>query len=179
MKTYFSVPVIAQFVKILFTLTLILVGVKLVVGIAHSGELKLSGVATNFMYWMLVPLALLITFWHVRALKKLGIEQVSNKHLKLEQHQIFKSNLQKAELISRLMQDSFFRIMKISETENGIILRSGASWRSWGESITVVIQPVNTGEYNLEVMSKPSLFTTLFDQGKNLENVVRLEKVVR
>jgi len=179
MKTYFSAPVFAQFVKILFTILIILIGVKLVVGFAHSGEFKLNGVASNFMYWLLVPLALLITFWHVRTLKSLGIEQVSNEHLKLEQNQVFKSNFQKADLIKRLEQDSFFRKMKISETSNGIVLKSSATWRSWGESISIVIQPESTGEYNLEVMSKPSLFTTLFDQGKNLENVVRLEKVVR
>jgi len=178
MKTYFSIPVIMQFVKVLLMLTLILVGVKVLVSFVASGELKLEGAATDIMYWLLIPISLVIIYMHVKSLKSLGISEISNSHLMLKQNGTFQSTLTKTELIQRLKTDPFFRQMKISETETGVVLKSGATWTSWGERVFVSINPINDGHTEIQVESKPLVFTTLFDTGKNLENVVRMERMV-
>lgn len=178
MKTYFSIPVIIQFVKVLLTLTLILVGVKLITSFISSGEFKLTGLATNLMYWLLIPISLVITYVHVKTLKSLGISEVSSSHLILKQNGSFKSPLNKAELIQRLKTDPFFKQMKITQTETGIVLKSGATWTSWGEQVFIAVNPKVDGISEIQVESKPLVFTNLFDTGKNLENVVRMERLM-
>jgi len=96
----------------------------------------------------------------------------------LKQNGTFQSTLTKTELIQRLKTDPFFRQMKISETETGIVLKSGATWTSWGERVFIAVNPKGDGISEIQVESKPLVFTTLFDTGKNLENVVRMESLV-
>lgn len=108
MKTYFSIPVIIQFVKVLLMLALILVGVKLKSAFISSGEFKLTGTATNLMYWLLIPISLVLTFMHVKTLKALGISEVTSHHSSLKQQGVFQSNLQKENLLTKLKQDPFF-----------------------------------------------------------------------
>ena len=178
MKTYFSGPVIMQFLKVLLMLLLILVGVKSLVGFVASGEWKLNGAAIDIMYWLLIPISLVITYVHVKTLKSLGISEVLNSHLMLKQNGTFQSTLTKAELIQKLKTNPFFRQMKISETETGVVLKSGATWTSWGELVFIAVNPKGNGISEIQVESKPLVFTTLFDTGKNLENVVRMERMV-
>lgn len=65
-------------------------------------------------------------------------------------------------------------IKKADSKEGTIIVRVGMSWKSFGEKITFLIKPLGNGELPqtlVKIESKPVLPTTLYDYGKNRENV--------
>ncbi|MBK9924612.1 MAG: hypothetical protein IPP66_04895 [Anaerolineales bacterium] len=60
--------------------------------------------------------------------------------------------------------------------EQGIIKgKMGLTFRSWGEEISVRVIVIENG-CQVNVKSQSSLWTTIFDWGKNAENVMRFEQ---
>ena len=55
-----------------------------------------------------------------------------------------------------------------------IEVRTGISFRSWGEKLTIEIERVGLNKTKIRVTSKPLVPTTIIDYGKNNENVVSL-----
>jgi hypothetical protein len=93
-------------------------------------------------------------------------------------HKLVKSQVTKVEIIGRIKSDPHFGKMKLLEVGDGISLTSKMSFKSWGESITIIPVEKNDGILEFSVTSKPKLSTTLFDYGKNLEIVNRLASLI-
>ena len=53
------------------------------------------------------------------------------------------------------------------------------TWLSWGEEISIILQTKGESDFNYKISSRPKLKMTLVDFGKNLENVNRLENVIK
>ena len=77
-------------------------------------------------------------------------------------------------LVDRLRNIQEYRIVKeIPDDKNGVIFEMShdMSFSSWGENITVEMYPFNETQTVVEVLSKCSLPTQVFDLGQNKNNV--------
>jgi len=62
---------------------------------------------------------------------------------------------------------------KLEIRSSKIIGKTRISWSSWGEKIII-----SDLKNNILIESKPVLKTTIFDNGKNRENVLLLKRVI-
>lgn len=119
----------------------------------------------------------MVTFHRYR-LKKNGIRELTDENLKVSQTKDFKSKLNRQELIEKLKSDPIIGKMEMTEVENGILINSGMSWKSWGEEIKIILNSNRDEEFVYRVSSKPKLKMTLVDFGKSHSNINRIEKVI-
>lgn len=134
-------------------------------------------VSQGFIFGFLM--ALISTNQYKKQLKKNGGHPVSDDDLLVMHKKRFTSGITLSQLEEKLKADPVTGKMKITETEKGILLRSGMSWKSWGEKITIVPIAENGTETEYEVTSKPRVVTTIMDYGKNLENVTRIQRLLQ
>lgn len=71
-------------------------------------------------------------------------------------------------MLERLKADSIFGKMKMTEVENGILLNSGTTWKSWGENIEITLESNEDVEFIYHLSSRSRVSATLIDYGKNL-----------
>lgn len=64
------------------------------------------------------------------------------------------------------------------EVENGVLLTTGVSWKSWGEEIKILLKDYKETVFEYQILSSPKLKITLIDYGKNLENINRIESIM-
>lgn len=56
---------------------------------------------------------------------------------------------------------------------------TGISWKSFGETISIVISERNSGRSHIEIKSWPKLKTTIIDYGKGRGNVQRIAQLLQ
>lgn len=69
------------------------------------------------------------------------------------------------------------RKAEVAEADRGtatIEVRTGTSWKSWGERVTLHLSDEGSGRTTVSITSRPSVRTTIFDYGKNRDNVARV-----
>jgi hypothetical protein len=126
-----------------------------------------------------VTMALLLVSFHKYRLKKNGAQEITEQNLGVSQKKNLKSEWNTSELIEKLKTDPIIGKMKMQEIENGIILKTGMTWISWGEEIRIILQTKRESDFDYQISSRPKLKMTLVDFGKNLENVTRIENVMK
>ncbi|MDH7448192.1 hypothetical protein [Aquimarina sp. 2201CG14-23] len=126
-----------------------------------------------------ITMSLILVSFHRHRLKKNGIQEISNDTIGVNQSINLKSGLNKTDLIKKLKNDPIIGKMKMTETENGILLKSGVTWKSWGEEIKIMLKSEKESDFEYIVSSSPKLKTMLIDYGKNLENINRIENVIK
>jgi hypothetical protein len=124
-------------------------------------------------------MSITLVSFHKNRLKKNGIKELTDKNLGVNQTKSLKSELSKIELIEKLKLDPIIGKMKMNETEKGIVLKTGVTWKSWGEEIKIILKSIKDKEFEYEISSNPRLKTTLVDYGKNLQNVNKIENVIK
>ena len=124
-------------------------------------------------------MSLILVSFHNYRLKKNGIQEISNDKVGVNQTKNLKSNLNRKDLINKLKTDPIIGKMKMIEIENGIILKTGMTLQSWGEEIKIILKSNQKNNFEYQVSSRPKLKTTLVDYGKNLENINRIENVLK
>ena len=124
------------------------------------------------------PMSILYVVSQFYGIKRLGQNSFTKETLGVRQKRTVLSNLTIQDILTRIKTAPGLKEMAIREENNRILLSSPISWMSWGEKIT--IQPLHsTGtstEY--EIISRPKISTTIMDGGKNLENVLLVEKLL-
>ncbi len=115
---------------------------------------------------------------HINALKRLGVKTFTAENLSVKQKRVVLSTLSLKDILSRLKTNPDFNKMEVIEEGNRILLSSKISWMGWGEKISIQpLQVLGSGtEY--EITSQPKLGTTLVDSGKNLQNVMEVERLM-
>jgi hypothetical protein len=88
--------------------------------------------------------------------------------LQLPYDQVFNLCIRSLASISRC------RVQQRDFPQGKITARAGANWRTWGDIITFDLCRTEEGGIRVEVCSRPAVRTTLFDYGKNLENIQRI-----
>ena len=126
-----------------------------------------------------ISMSLILVSFHRYRLKKNGIQEITHENLEVSQPKKIKSVLNKEELIKKLKMDRIIGKMKITEIENGILLKTGMTWKSWGEEINITIKSDNVSNFEYKVSSRSKLKITLLDYSKNIENVNRIENLIK
>ncbi len=140
----------------------------------------------EFQFWRIFfltfffgfTMSLFMVAFHVYVLEKSGIQEFSDETLDVNQSKNIISDLNKSELIKRLRSDPIIGKMKIEETENGVIIKTGMSWKSWGEEIKIVPEYHSGVDCEYHISSSPRWKLTLVDFGKNYENITRIEQLL-
>lgn len=126
-----------------------------------------------------ITMSLILVSFHKYRLKKNGIQEITDENLEVTQTKEIKTKLGKTELINKLKTDPIIGKMKMTETENGIALKTGMTWKSWGEEISIVLKSETDSDFEYQISSSPKLKTTIVDYGKNLQNLNRIENVIK
>ena len=98
----------------------------------------------------------------------------------IEEHSKFEVDLSIEEAVSQLnkkLEIKGWRRVLNSNSHDNIRFKIKTSFKSWGEILSIKISKVNSDKSNIEVTSKPILFTTLLDYGKNRKNVNKVKEV--
>ncbi|MEJ0063623.1 MAG: hypothetical protein WDO70_10625 [Alphaproteobacteria bacterium] len=69
------------------------------------------------------------------------------------------------------------QIISADASSGRIEARVSATWRSWGEKITIIVAPAENAT-NIKIRSAPILTTTMVDYGKGAENVETLLRAI-
>ena len=126
-----------------------------------------------------ITMSLILVSFHKYRLKKNGIQEISNDNVGVNQSRNLKARLNKTDLIKKLKSDPIIGKMEMTEIENGVLLKSGVTWKSWGEEIKIIQKTNNETDFEYQISSSPRLKTTFVDYGKNLENINRIENVIK
>ncbi|GLR19586.1 hypothetical protein [Portibacter lacus] len=113
-----------------------------------------------------------------RKLKELGVSDYTDSNLKVNQTATLVSKLNFIELSQKLQDDVVLGKMNFDQTKDSIKLSSGASWRSWGEIISIQSKELTDGKYEYSISSRPKMKSTIIDSGKNLENVMAIQRAL-
>ncbi len=159
---------------------------SLVFGLLIACISPLLGIGDYFNIWMIIFMSffyglfmsLFLVTYQKEGLKNIGVNDFTESNLGVHQARVINVNVSKQEFIEKIKYDNVLNKMKLTYLDNGIKLSSGLTWKSFGEKITVFINPKSEGQYEYTVSSEPKLKTTMFDYGKNLENINRIEMVL-
>lgn len=125
-----------------------------------------------------IAMSLFMVNLHKNRLKKLGVQEDSSSGFGVQQKKIIRSSLSKEEVVAKLKSHPVFGNMKMKEDNGTIRMRSPMSIKSWGENILITEQPGEGLAHEYLVQSSPKLITTLVDNGKNMENIHKIEKLL-
>ncbi len=110
-------------------------------------------------------------------LRRLGISPDSPEAWKTHHRRTIVSTVAPAALRRMLEAEKWVR--KIREEGEGIRLTTRPTARGWGERVELSVESLPDGSYRYELSSRPRLFPTMVDFGKNLENLQRLEAMLK
>jgi hypothetical protein len=119
-----------------------------------------------FMSWSMVSS-------QKRSLKQLGIETPTDEDFSPVQSAEIRSSLSLEAIYEVLQSHAYTKKWKLSINQQGISGKTNLSFISLGEKIN--ISKVSQG---IHIESKPLWIITLFDYGKNLQNVILLKKMI-
>ncbi len=79
----------------------------------------------------------------------------------------------------QILEENQFKVKEVDESSGIIEAELGISWESWGEDITVEVESLGDGENLIKLTSTSKFPLTVFDWGKNNENVKNLLEDLR
>lgn len=132
---------------------------------------------------MAIVFGIFITLWmaflHVSEIKKLGISDISANDLSPKQEARLESPMSLEEMIHQLKEDRFFGKMDMHVEQDIIHLRSGLSWRSYGDKTSIQLVSKEDENFIYKITSRPQFFGQLIDCGRNLELVYRVKQLMQ
>lgn len=110
-------------------------------------------------------------------MKKMGRDPILNSDISVVQSRDVVSDVSLNQLIDVIKGSDLFGKMSLMQSESEITLRSGFSWKSWGEEIKITnLNSFDQNQYKIE--SRPRFKFTVVDYGKNLMNVEKLVQLI-
>ncbi|KAA9341021.1 hypothetical protein [Adhaeribacter soli] len=142
-----------------------------------SGEARiLQSLISGLGFGLMV--GLFITYKQMREVKKLRGNQLSQEDLSVHQVACFQSYLTKEEILAKLQNHYPSKDWELQTANDLVKLKTPYSWKSFGEKVQIRINELQNGLTEVLVESKPRLWYTLADYGKNLENTLYLRKLL-
>jgi len=123
-------------------------------------------------------MSLILVGLHRYQLKRKGVDNLDDGALSVAQKTQIQTTLSREEIIDRLKRDPRIGKMVLKADGDMIELDSGATWRSWGERILLKIHQHDGNTLLVEIQSKPKVFTTVVDYGKNKDNVDLITELI-
>ena len=151
----------------------IIAGIEWIFG---DGFSWLKVVLSAFFYGILMASFLILR--QQKKLKEMGIEELTVENTRVYQAKQISSTLSQEALTEVLKKDAFTSRMKLTVSENGLLLKTTQTWDSWGEVIRIHLAFEKDGNYCYNVSSRPALRTTLLDYGKGLTNITQMERIL-
>lgn len=147
-------------------------------GLEDNSELIIWG---NLSMSILIGvfMSLILVSFHWYNIKKIGVENSNDDNFGVNQTRTIETKLDKNELIDKLKLDPTTGKMKMTDIENGVLLKTGMSTKSWGEEIKIILTSNKESIFKYQVSSRPKLKTTIVDYGKSLENINKIESVIK
>jgi len=109
----------------------------------------------------------------IRSIKEKGIQNLTSKALAVRQTDTIEKDISIQKIHELLQENPKMKNWKIMMNGSNIEGRSKFSWTSWGEKISIQIE-----NKLVQIESKPAIPSTLFDNGRNLENVRMIRKII-
>lgn len=147
----------------------------------NSGDINKKIVLFNITASLIlgISMSLILVSLHWYLLKKNGVENITDENIGVHQTKTIETKLSKNELIQKLKLNPVIRKMKMTELENGVLLKTGMTIKSWGEEIRIILMSNKENTFEYQISSSPKLKTTIVDYGKNLENINKIERVIQ
>jgi len=142
-----------------------------------SKTVILKNITTSLFFGIFMSLSLVSFHWY--NLKKDGVENITDENIGVKQTKKIETKLNKKELIQKLKLDPTIGKMKMTEIENGILIKTGMTMKSWGEEIKIILKSSKENNFEYQLSSIPKLKTTIVDYGKNLENINKIESIIK
>ncbi|WP_396171690.1 hypothetical protein [Flavobacterium sp.] len=142
-----------------------------------SKTIILKNITASLFFGIFMSLILVSFHWY--KLKKDGVKNITDENIGVNQTKKIETKLNKEQLIQKLKLDPTIRKMKMTEIENGVLLKTGMTMKSWGEEIKIILKSNKENNFEYQLSSSPKLKTTIVDYGKNLENINKIESVIK
>lgn len=121
--------------------------------------------------------AVVMTVWFSwstnKALKATGITNPKEADLNVYQTTTLETSLDIDEVTEMLKTNPQTKGWTLQKEGEELTARSEMTWRSWGERVTFKFE-----EGQLTITSRPAWRTTVYDGGKNLENIYMLTEMI-
>ena len=115
--------------------------------------------------------------YHTKRVNQLTNGRNFENRYGLTQFKSFNTDMQLKDLMAQLGKElKNMRIVR--KGKNQIILRTGASLTSWGEEITIEYHHNWRWKDRFEVVSRPLFSGQVLDFGKNINNILMIEKLI-
>ena len=132
----------------------------------------ISGLAFGF------TMGLIFTISQIVQVKKFYKGKITPEALSVHQVAHFHSPLSKAQIVAKLKNHYPAKDWKLSEEADLIKLKTSFTAQSFGEKVTIKVNQLQNGLSEIFLESRPNVWYTMADYGKNLENISYLRKLL-
>lgn len=117
-----------------------------------------------------------LVWYHISQLKEIGVWTFTDDNLGTRLSEEMSSSLGISDLKQAIEKDKLLgRLATISLLENAILIKTKATWGSWGEVIDISQSTGSAdGLHRYSISNKPRFWMTLVDYGKGMKNMQRL-----
>lgn len=115
---------------------------------------------------------------HIREIKKLHPGSLNASDFQVHQVLNLQTPLTKAQILTKLQTNFPAKEWEMASEPDTIRLKTSYSWKSWGEKVQIRIKKLNEELSEIIIESKPINPITLWDFGKNQENIIYLHKLL-
>ncbi|MFO7851067.1 MAG: hypothetical protein R6U04_07075 [Bacteroidales bacterium] len=110
---------------------------------------------------------------HKQAIRKQGKKEMTEEDFKVSQSGFVNSEKSIQQIYVLLNNNDITSKWKLKIENSKIIAKTKISWSSWGEKIII-----SDLENIVKIESEPVLKTTMFDNGRNRENVLLIKSLI-
>ena len=108
-----------------------------------------------------------------RTISKQGKKELTEDDFKVSQCEYISKELTIKEIYELLNRNKTTNKWKLKIKNSKIVGKTKTSWSSWSEEIIITDL-----KENIKIESKPVLKTTMFDNGRNRENVLLIKQLI-
>jgi hypothetical protein len=142
-----------------------------------SKVIILKNITESLFFGILMSIILGSFHWY--SLKKDGVKEITEDHIGVNQTKLLETNLNLNDLIQKLKLHPTIATMKMTKMENGVLLKTGMSMKSWGEEIHIILKSNKENHFEYQLSSIPKSKTTVVDYGKNVCNIHKIESIIK
>jgi len=166
------------YIKYFFITGLLYAVLRILLDLAIDRETSWYDFFINFVIFGL-GMSLAVVSFHLYSLRNLA-KRNGKKDFNIEpqQSEEILSSTQPAQLSENLKNIPNFNRVKHDRENDHIQVKTGFSGKSWGDRIDITYKPEGD-KFKYEIISRPKFAFTMLDFGQNLENILRIQKVVQ
>jgi hypothetical protein len=139
--------------------------------LTFAGMLALSYVCLTPVYALQVLFEKRIGFRYTEML--LGVHQIDELQVAIPPSEVFEI------LLAELSSLKFVGLIRSEPFHGYILIRTKLTGKSFGEEVKIVVDSSDSTSSLLSLSSQPIISTTLFDYGKNSENMQIIRTAIR